>query len=254
MIANGGVGVKIKGVVENATVGPASISNAAMSVWTDPAAVTRNVTMKGLFITGAWREGIRINGTATGVNIEDFYISMRDVPQTNDQLPSGITVLSGKNVTISRGTVSGFKTIPSSAYPNGDGIAAEKNVDTLSISDVSSSDNTDGGFDLKSTNTRLNNLSAARNYRSYRFWGKAAATTLTSVDPRNAHIWAGAGSEVVIDKLVAQSKTNALILYVDGAKSVTIKACELSVPVGTKLVYKATAASVVTLGKGCVLP
>ncbi|WP_139139302.1 hypothetical protein [Sphingobium phenoxybenzoativorans] len=252
---NGGVGVKIKGTVQNAVIGPAIFLNAAMTVWSDPAAVVSNMTMKGVFISDTWREGIRITGNADGVQIQDFNIAMRNIPQTNDQIPTGIVMFGGKNILIQRGSVSGFKTIPiPNTYANGDGVAAEKAVDRLTIEDVDSSDNSDGGFDLKSTNTVLRNLSASRNYRSYRFWGTAAATTLTSTDPVNAHVWAGGGAVVVIDKLIATSKTNALILYVDGAKSVTIKSCELSVPPGTKLMYKATAATVVTLGAGCKLP
>lgn len=253
-VFNGGIGVKIKGVVENAAIGPAIITNASMSIWTDPSSTLRNITMDGLFIANTWREGIRVNGKADGIKITNFNIAMRAVPQTNDQMPTGIALLAGRNIVLQQGSVSGFKTTASGGYDNGDGIAAERGVDNLIISNVDSSDNTDAGFDLKSSNTVLSGLTASRNYRNFRIWGNASANTLTSTDPKNAHIWVGSGAELVIDKLVARSSTPALILYVDGAKSVTIKSCDISVPAGTKFMYLATKSSVVTLGKGCTLP
>ena len=191
---------------------------------------------------------------ADGIFIRDFDIRMRAQPQVSLDLPTGIALYSGRNLRVENGHLSGFRMVDEPGkYPNGDGLSSERPVDGLNISNVTSDDNSDGGFDLKGSNITLTDLSATRNYRSYRFWGGVHAGTLTSIDPRKAHVWAGTGANVVIDKLIARSSTTAVILYVDGAQSVTIGSCELSVPAGTKLTYLATNTTVITLGPGCAL-
>lgn len=252
---SGGIAVKLAGTVENATIGPVTLIGAKYAVYTNSDTDTvRNLTIQGLTVTEAQREGVRIRGNADGVVIRDFDIRMRAAPQVSPDLPTGIAFFSGRNLRVENGRLSGFRmvTVPGT-YTNGDGLSSEKAVDGLTISNVASDDNSDGGFDLKGQNITLNNLSAARNYRSFRFWGGARAGTLTSIDPRNAHVWAGTGAAVVIDKLIARSATTAVILYVDGATSVAIGSCELSVPAGTKLTYIATKTTAVTLGPGCTL-
>jgi hypothetical protein len=252
---NGGVAVKLSGTVENATIGPVTIVGAKHAVYTNSDAdIIRNLTVQGLTVSQAQREGVRIRGSADGVVIRDFNIGMRSEPQVSPDLPTGILFYSGRNLRVENGRLSGFRmaSVPGQ-YTNGDGLASENAVDGLTISDVTSDDNSDGGFDLKGRNITLANLSAARNYRSYRFWGSTNAGTLTSIDPRNAHLWAGTGATVVIDKLIARSTTPAVILYVDGAVSVTIRSCELTVPAGTKFSYVATKTTAIALGPGCVL-
>ena len=252
---NGGIAVKLSGTVESATIGPVTISGAKHAVYTTSDNDTlRNITIQGLTVSEAQREGIRIRGDADGVLIRDFDIKMRAQPQVPPDLPTGIAFYSGRNLRVENGHLSGFRMVDEPGkYPNGDGLSSERPVDGLTISNVTSDDNSDGGFDLKGSNIMLTDLSAARNFRSYRFWGSVHAGTLTSIDPRNAHVWAGTGANVVIDKLIARSSTKAVILYVDGAQSVTIGSCELSVPPGTKLTSIATNTTIVTLGPGCAL-
>ena len=251
---NGGIAVKLSGTVENATIGPVTISGAKHAVYTSDSDLLRNITIQGLTVSEAQREGIRIRGNADGILIRDFDIRMRAQPQVPPDLPTGIAFYSGRNLRVENGHLSGFRMVDEQGkYPNGDGLSSERPVDGLNIANVTSDDNSDGGFDLKGSNIRLTDLSAARNYRSYRFWGGVHAGTLTSIDPRNAHIWAGTGANVVIDRLIARSSATAVILYVDGAQSVTIASCELSVPAGTKLTYIATNLTTVTLGPGCAL-
>lgn len=249
----GGIGIKVKGSISNSTIGPVEIVGAKQSIYFDPAAIVRNLTITALKVTDAIREGIRIQGDVDTVTIKDFSLKQRAVPTEAPDLPSGIAIYTGKNITISDGYVSGFQMNNPGKYPNGDGISSEREVDNLMISRVTSSDNSDGGFDLKSTNTFLYDLKAERNYRSYRLWGSANAGTLTSVDPKNAHVYAGNGAVVVIDKLIARSTTTALLVYAEDAKSVTIKSCDLQMPAGTKLVYKSSPTTVINLGPGCAL-
>lgn len=248
----GGLGIKVKGVISYSTIGPIEIIGAKQSVYFDTAAVVRNLDISNLTVTNTLREGIRIQGDVNGVTVKNFSLKQAATPTIAPDLPTGIAIHKGTNIQISDGTASGFQMV-TTGYPNGDGISAEGAVSNLTISRVKASDNSDGGFDLKSSNTALYDLTAERNYRNYRFWSSVKAGTLTSVDPSNAHVWAGSGADVVIDNLIVSSTTKAVVLYVDGAKSLTIKACQLKVPAGTKLMYKATPSSVVTLGPGCAL-
>ncbi|MDI1296695.1 MAG: right-handed parallel beta-helix repeat-containing protein [bacterium] len=242
----------MKGNISYSTIGPVQIIGAKQSIYFDTAAVVRNLDIANLTVTDTTREGIRIQGDVNGVTVKNFSLKQVAKPTVAPDLPTGIAIHSGTNIQISDGSASGFQMV-STGYPNGDGISAEGGVSNLTISRVTASDNSDGGFDLKYNNTLLYDLTAERNFRNYRFWSSVKASTLTSVDAANAHIWAGGSADVVIEKLVVKSTTKAVILYVDGAKSVKINACELNVPKGTKLIYKATASSVVILGPGCAL-
>lgn len=56
-------------------------------------------------------------------------------------------------------------------YWNADGFCAEGGVNNLHYLNCKSFDNTDGGWDVKSTSVTLENCIALRNKRNYRFWG-----------------------------------------------------------------------------------
>jgi hypothetical protein len=251
---SGGIGIKIKGTISNATVSNADIVGAKTAIYTDPAAVVRNLTVKDVNLTNVQREGFRIQGNTDGLALQNFAIIMREAPQVAPDLPEGIAIMKGKNISISDGFISGFKmvVIPGT-YTNGDGIASEREVDSLTISRVTVADNSDGGFDLKSTNTRLFDTVAERNYRNYRFWGSATTGTITSVDPRSSHVWLGGGAVVVIDKLVVRSTTTAPILHLDGVTSIVINSCDLQVPAGTLFLIGVTKGVTMSFGPGCAL-
>jgi hypothetical protein len=176
---------------------------------------------------------------------------MRDRPQVRPHLPEGIALLSGRNITIANGNVAGFRMVSRPGqYTNGDGIAAEWPVRNLQITNVEANDNSDAGFDLKSSQTRLDRLTASRNSRNYRFWGEASAGRLTSIDPRNAHVWVGKRGTVRIDHLVARSRNKVPLLRLEAGAKVEIGRCSLSVPPNTPVVAGGPAARL-KLGPGC---
>lgn len=254
---DGGVAIRIKGTVENATIGPVLIEGAKFGVLTDSGAVVRNLTVSDLHASELQREGIRLRGTVNQVTIRNFSLKMRAQKQVSPDLPVGITLYEGANISISDGMASGFQMVDvSGTYTNGDGISSERAVDSLLIERVTATDNSDAGFDLKSTNTFLYDTRAERNKRNYRFWGTVTTGTITSVDPLvnsiAAHVWAGNGAEVHIAKLVAKSSNTMPILYLDGAKSVTIDECVLEVPAGTQFLKGGTG-TIMNFGPSCTL-
>lgn len=80
-----------------------------------------------------------------------------------------------------------------SSYFNGDGIATESNVSSVLIEDTISSGNSDGGFDLKSTQTILKRTLAQNNKRNYRFWNGAELQNVLSFNPEK---FGGSGNKV----------------------------------------------------------
>ena len=245
--------VRLSGRVSDSQIGPIHIVGAYRAVETFGSdAVIRNLRITQFRANDLEREGIRLRGDVRGVRIEDFDIRMRDTPQTRPHLPEGIAIQSGSGIVIRNGRLSGFRLRPvKGKYPNGDGIAAERAVSGLRIEAVEANDNSDAGFDLKSRGTRLENLIARRNFRNYRFWGEVDAGTLTSVDPRSAHVWAGKGAVVQIRRLVARGSKSVPLLIVDGARRVIIDRCDLALPSGTKLIVGKTAGVDLKLGDGC---
>lgn len=199
---------------------------------------------------------------ASNVLIEQFRIT-RSAP-ASVSVPTGIGFgrsgcgEKGSNITIRNGVVSGFGATPvAGKYTNGDGIANEGGYTGFTIANVTSSNNGDGGFDLKSKNTRLDDTIAIGNGRNYRLWGSGTAGTITSENPRGAHVWiAKTATSWHIAKLVARSALSSTVLQFDAKNMgivVTIDACDLTgLAKGSTLVTGATG-NKVTLGSGCVV-
>lgn len=244
--------LKLKGSVENRTIGPMHIVSVFRAIDSGKQSRLRNVTINGVDATALERDGIRIRGDAEGVRIQNFRLQMRSMPQTSPNLPIGIAVQSGRDIVITDGTVSGFRMMEvQGKYNNGDGIASERAVDGLTIARVRSTDNSDGGFDLKSHDTRLDDLTSERNGRNYRLWGTVEAGTISSVDPRDAHVWVAKGAVVHIRNLVAHSSTRAPLIKIEGPAEVTVDHCTLSLPPGNKIVGGKAEGAQVRLGRGC---
>jgi hypothetical protein len=243
--------VLLSGNVENATIGPATITRAYRAVETEKGAVLRDVRLTGLRGKDLDRDGIRLR-VAENVTISDFDLAMRAEPQQGKNLPEGIAIYEGHNIVIRNGKVRGFRMVQvKDRYANGDGIATEGGVDGATIEDVVSSDNSDGGFDLKGR-VSLDRVTSERNRRNFRFWHQATAGTITSIDPRGSHVWVGKGAVVRIDRLVARSTTSAPILTLDGG-TVEIGSCDLQVPAGTLMTRVESSGNQLKLGPGCRL-
>ena len=254
---DGGIALKISGKVENSVIGPATIQGAYQAIYTtDDNAYVRNLTMQGLVLTDLGREGIRIRGDAQGVRIKDFTIRMVGRPQSGDQLPTGIVAFKGRNILVENGSIAGFQMIKvPMKYTNGDGFAAETGVNGLTIRNVQSNDNSDGGYDLKSTNTFLDRVGAARNGRNFRFWSSIRAGTLTVGDFRDAGIWIKGAAEpptILIDRLIVRMRSPGTILKIEGGPAlVRIGSCDIRAPAGSSLVEDESNASRLAFGSGC---
>jgi hypothetical protein len=248
----GDAAVTLKGFVSNRVIGPLQVAGEYRAIESTKTLQAQNLTIRNLVATNLQRGGIRLRGAIDGAQVTNFRLEMRSQPQFGKELPIGIHVESGNRITISDGVVRGFQMVrvPGN-YTNGDGIAAERKVHDLTIRGVVASDNSDAGFDLKSSGTKLDQLRAERNGRNYRFWDTVDAGTLTSVNPGNAHVWAAKGANVRIGRLIASADRPATLVLAEGGANVVIESCRLSLPPGTQLVKRQSAGVQVSLGRGC---
>lgn len=134
-------------------------------------------------------------------------------------------------------------------YWNGDGFSTERGNSRFLFRQCAAWDNSDGGFDLKSTETTLDDCISGRNARNFRLWSSIRATRLTSLDPvkiggigdTNHFTIMGArgASEPVtihIEHLVVKSDRGWPIFDVhNGPARIIIGSHDINVPPGTQL-------------------
>lgn len=262
--AQGGTAVVLSGSVSDATIGPVTVENAFRVVETkDNLAVINGLKITGLTGQAVQRECIRLRGTVTDVTIDGVNCTFRDTPQTSPNIPEGLHLEAGDGVTIQNSSFNGFQmTMGPGSYWNGDGIATERAATNIRIIDVSADDNTDAGFDLKSSNTWLDGVSAKNNTRNYRFWGAISAGTITVGDTlkrggisSTAGIWiegSAAVPVVQIDKLVVRMTNPGTIIRVEqGPIDLRIGSCDIEAPDGTTFIASESSDTKTTLGPGC---
>lgn len=134
-------------------------------------------------------------------------------------------------------------------YWNGDGFSTERGNARMLFRQCAAWDNSDGGFDLKSSETLLDDCVSGRNARNYRLWTSMRATRLTSLDPvkiggigdtTHFAIMAAPGGEplvITIDHLIVKSDRGWPIFDVHkGAARIIVRSHDIQVPPGTPLV------------------
>ncbi|WP_052134758.1 hypothetical protein [Sphingomonas sp. 37zxx] len=188
--------------------------------------------------TGLIRSFARIRGDSHDIVIRDVDATFSAQPAERPHLPGGIQIDgTAHDILIERVAIRGAKMrVEKGKYTNGDGFSTERNNAGIVFRDTAADDNSDGGYDLKSTATRLENVRAARNGRNYRFWGTGEATTITSENPSSAHIWTGQGANWRIGKLIVRSTTRAPVIRLEGQGVLRIDDYDIRVPAGTPMV------------------
>lgn len=108
-----------------------------------------------------------------------------------------------------------------SEYWNGDGFATERGVYNIRFEDTSASNNTDAGYDLKSSNTVVVNAFAEGNKKNYRFWSTTiTAEDCVSLNPHKlggssdpSHVWLRDGAIVTLDNFQASDAGAPVTLF-----------------------------------------
>lgn len=115
-----------------------------------------------------------------------------------------------------------------SSYWNGDGFATERGVSNVRFEDTVARGNTDGGYDLKSSNTVLIRAVAEDNKRNFRIWADdTIIVDSASIEPNKrggiggeSHFWVGKNAKVVVvdSKVVSKEPTTIYNLEESGAQ------------------------------------
>ena len=170
-------------LVENYKSG--SVSNASVN----------GLTLKNIEAIGYTRGVIRLKYSSKNITIKNL-LGDSDKQLDSESFPMGIAIDDyASNITIENSLLKNHRQVrsKSSLYFNGDGIATESKVSNVKIIDTVSTNNSDGGFDLKSTQTTLLRTLASNNKRNYRFWNPAEAIDITSLSPKKH---GGSGNKV----------------------------------------------------------
>ena len=181
------------------TIRDMQADNVAMFFQTLAAGNSSTATVSGLKI-----EDVEVHGFSKGViriNYDSHDIVIDRVHgdsehQDGDNFAMGVQLFdTAHDVLITNSIMENIRDTTNS-YWNGDGFATEGKVYNVTIADSISRGNTDGGFDLKSTNTLLIRTVAEGNARNYRIWGE---TTLQDVVGLNPEKRGGVGSQVQVE-------------------------------------------------------
>lgn len=195
-------------------------------------------TVERVRVTGAIRGFARIRADSRNVTFRDIDVTFRSELAQPGELPVGIGLEdSAEDVLIERTVVRGARMVRiPDKYTNGDGYSTERGNRRITFRQAEAYDASDGGFDLKSTETRLEDTVAGGNGRNYRLWRTGAGTTVISRDPTKAHIWLGKGAHWRIRRLVVRSRTRAPVIQVSPGATLLIDSHDVQVPAGTRIV------------------
>lgn len=163
------------------------------------------LTIRDIAVTGFSREVIRLQYDTHGVVIENVHGDMAG--EVGDDLPEGVH-LDGTvhDVVIRDTTMANVQSVGSgSTYLNGDGFATERGVYGVLFQNTAATGNSDGGYDLKSTDTTLVGAVASDNARNYRLWGDITMSHSVGLNPvwrggsaEQNQVWIAAGAHVTI--------------------------------------------------------
>ncbi len=158
-------------------------------------ASVENLNIENIEALGYTRGVMRLKYSSKNITI-DKVLGDSQKQLDKDDFPMGVAIDNNVHkVVISKSLFKNHrqKKSSNSSYFNGDGVATESNVDDVTIEDTISSLNSDGGFDLKSTNTRIIRSLASENKRNYRFWNPAILSNVRSVNPVK---YGGSGNKI----------------------------------------------------------
>lgn len=201
---------------------------------TNEGSTITNVLIKNFKGTGFSKKGIRFHGKCAGWKV--INPQLNSGWQAHDNFAVGIEMYdTAHDILIDGGyTLNCRDTQGGSAtkYWNGDGITAERGVKRVVIRYHRSAGHTDGGFDLKSTETTVENCVSADNKRNYRVWGSVTIRACESGNPRKrggsggfCHIWGGNTAKVTAEAFTAIGP--GLLAENDGADFVRINGLTL---------------------------
>jgi hypothetical protein len=110
-------------------------------------------------------------------------------------------------------------------YWNGDGFTTERGNYNFYFEDTVASGSTDGGYDLKSSETSLLRARAEGNSRNFRIWGDSTIADCVSLNPRKRggsgkqnHFWVASGAKARVTGCQIEDRDSATTVFEVGQK------------------------------------
>lgn len=184
----------------------------------------RRVTVRG-YSKGA----IRLGSNSGNILIEDVVGDSER--QDGDDFAIGIALQDSVHDVVLRRVAMMNSHDSTHEYWNGDGFTTERNVRSIRFEDTIASGSTDGGYDLKSSETALLRARAEDNMRNFRIWGESTIADCVSRNPRKRggngkqnHIWVGKGAKAhVIGCHIEDSDDRTTVFEVERHAEVTVR-------------------------------
>lgn len=186
---------------------------------TNTTATISGLTVRDVEVHGYSKGVVRLQYNTHNVVIEDVLGDSER--QTHDDFAMGVMLDGTVHDVVVRNTTMANNWNTSGTYWNGDGFVTEKGVYRVLFQNTRAFGNSDGGYDLKSSDTVLDGAFAEANKRNFRFWGKDEFVVMnsTGLNPYKAggsgdqsQVWLNDGARVtILNSHFADSRTNTIV-------------------------------------------
>lgn len=210
----------VTGAISNLTIDGATASNVNRFLDDYATAGQSNATISGLQISD-----VTVTGFAKGViRLQyDTHDVVLDGVNGDSQFTDGANFAIGVSLggtvhdVVVRNSSMGNVRDTTNVYYNGDGFATEAGAYDILFENVRAYNNTDAGFDIKSSSTTLVDTVSEGNTRNYRFWSDVTATGISSIEPayhggtgQASNFWIAGGNVVTLtDAIIADSSASS---------------------------------------------
>ncbi|MEL6604827.1 MAG: malectin domain-containing carbohydrate-binding protein [Cyanobacteria bacterium J06614_10] len=197
-----------------------------------------DLTIRNVEVHGFSKGAIRLQYDTNNVLIEDVFGDSQR--QDGDNFAMGVQLdgtahdIVHRRVTMNNAT----QAIDDDLYWNADGFVSEEGNYNITYEDTYAAGNTDGGYDLKSSNTLMIRATAADNKRNFRIWGSTTMIDVVSDEPflrggngTTAHIHVlGDKSDLVIDggTFSGSNGTENIIFDLDSSGKLEVKSAVIT--------------------------
>ncbi len=238
---NEGIVFNAGGNASNITISDVSATNVRrfFANYLGSGETTANVTgltMRRVQVNGFSKGVLRIEHNSSGILLEDVVGDSQR--QDKDDFAMGVHLDdTAHDATFRRVTMRNAHD-SLHTYWNGDGFATERGNYDIHFEDTLATGNTDGGYDLKSTQTTMVRARAEDNKRNFRLWGTAdvTVTDCVSLNPNKrggsssqAQVWVGANADVTMSGCtLTDSDPDTIVFDLDTGADVTATATKVT--------------------------
>ncbi|MBZ5711444.1 hypothetical protein [Nannocystis pusilla] len=152
------------------------------------------LVLKDVSVRGYARAVARLQYESHDALLEDVFGDSEAQPF--ESFSTGVTLYeAAHDVVIRRAVMLNHQQVDVAGYWNADGFSTERDNHAIRFEDTYAAGNTDGGYDLKSTDTTLLRAVAVDNKRNFRIWGQATLQQCSGLDP---HLRGGSGTQAQV--------------------------------------------------------